>query len=102
HEGEELHPSMAQIPDRTEIVEIQDEVLASGRRAIDVRVPIQLGEKVIGVYHAGIDADWLDNQLNLERTKRIRFWTILVSGMCGLLLVSSFAVVQVTRHTARL
>jgi two-component system, NtrC family, sensor histidine kinase HydH len=89
-------------PHGTEIVEISDRILTSGRRAIDVRVPIERGSEIVGVYHAGIDADWLDEQMALERAGRTRFWTILVSGMCGLVLVSTMGVMSVTRHTARL
>jgi two-component system sensor histidine kinase HydH len=100
-----LDPGAAQaaaVPSGIEIVEMNDEVLTSSRRAIDVRIPIKQGEQVIGVYHAGIDADWLDEQLAAERASRSWFWTYLVSGTCGLLLLTSVGVVHVTRHTARL
>ena len=92
----------AHVPTATEIVEITDEILTGGRRAIDVSVPIEQGSKIIGVYHAGIDADWLDQQLAAERSSRTRFWAILISGTCCLLMLSSLGVVRVTRHTARL
>ena len=90
------------IPSGTERIEMTDDVLTSSRRAIDVRVPIVQGGEIIGVYHAGVDADWLDQRLAAERLVRARFWSILVSGMCGLVLVSSIGVVRVTQHTARL
>jgi two-component system, NtrC family, sensor histidine kinase HydH len=104
-EGEQLIPSVQQTADITtgvEIVEVSDEVLTSSRRALDVRVPIRQGDKLIGTYHAGIDADWLDDQLEAERASRGRFWAFLVSGTCVVLLVSSIGVVHATRHTARL
>jgi two-component system sensor histidine kinase HydH len=92
----------AHVPTATEIVEITDEILTSGRRAIDVSVPIEQDSKIIGVYHAGIDANWLDDQMATERRNRTRFWAILVSGTCCLLMLSSLGVVHITRHTARL
>lgn len=88
--------------DRTERVETSDPVLASSLRTIDVRVPIRQREKVIGMYHAGVDADWLDDVLAAARQGRTNFWFWLISGTCGLILVSSVAVVGVTRHTERL
>jgi two-component system, NtrC family, sensor histidine kinase HydH len=88
--------------DRTERVETSDPVLASALRTIDVRVPIRQEDNVIGIYHAGLDADWLDDQLLAARQSRTNFWFWLISGTCGLILVSSVVVVGVTRHTARL
>jgi two-component system, NtrC family, sensor histidine kinase HydH len=87
---------------RTERVETNDPVLANGLRTIDMRVPIRQGDKVIGLYHAGLDADWLDDQLTAARQGRMNFWFWLISGTCGLIMVSSVAVVGVTRHTAHL
>jgi signal transduction histidine kinase len=104
-EGRQLDPQDGLgyvVPTGTTFVELSDDVLTDGQRALDVRVPIRQGNEVIGVYHAGLDADWLDEVLDSERTRRARFWTTLVSGMCCLLLLSSIAVVRVTRHTARL
>lgn len=82
--------------------EIQDDVLSDGQRAINAQVPIRQGEQTIGVYHAGLDAAWLDEQLATERSSRSQFWLRLVSGTCLLLLLSSVAVIRVTRHTASL
>jgi signal transduction histidine kinase len=83
-------------------VEIDDDVLANGQHTIDVSVPIKQDEQVIGIYHAGLDAEWLDEQLTLARDSRFKFWLWLISGTCGVLLVSSLAVGGVTRHTAML
>lgn len=79
-----------------------DPALTEGARAIDVRVPIRQGEQVIGMYHAGLSADWLDEKLALERATRSRFWMWLVGGTCGMLLLSSAVVVNITKRTARL
>jgi signal transduction histidine kinase len=99
--GEEaLHNSRLLAGNR--FLELRDDVLTGRQRALDVQVPIQQGDKVIGLYHAGLDADWLDEVLDEERDKRSQFWLRLISGMCGVLLLSSVAVVRVTRHTASL
>jgi two-component system, NtrC family, sensor histidine kinase HydH len=97
-----LNEQALTMPGGTEQFELVDAVLTGGRRAIDVRVPIKQGEQVIGVYHAGFNADWLDDRMASEEASRSRFWAFLVGGTCGLILLSSIAVVQVTRHTARL
>jgi signal transduction histidine kinase len=83
-------------------IEITDDVLSMGRRAIDMRVPIFSNGVPLGIYHAGLDADWLQSRLAEERSTRSWFWCMLVGGMCGMLLLSSVAVVRVTRHTAHL
>ena len=103
-EGKRIHRSQWWNinPDRTERVETSDPVLANALRTIDVRVPIRQGDKTIGMYHAGVDADWLDDVLVVARQGRTNFWFWLISGTCGLILVSSVAVVGVTRHTERL
>src|SRR5262245_3225340 len=90
------------VPLTTEQSELTDDVLTSGERAIDVRVPIKQDHETIGVYHAGLDADWLDERMADEITRRSWFWIMLVGGTCAILLLSSGAVVRVTRHTARL
>ncbi|HZN33142.1 MAG TPA: ATP-binding protein [Pirellulaceae bacterium] len=79
-----------------------DEVLTLGEGAINVQVSIYGGGDFLGSYLTGLDAGWLDERLAAERWSRARFWAILVAGMCALLLLSSVAVVRVTRHTARL
>ena len=88
-----------------ELQEVTHEVLTLGRRALDMRVPIrdQTPEaRVLGIYHTGLNADWLDEKTDLERANRVRFWTLVISGMSGLMLLSSIAVVRVTQHTAKL
>ncbi len=87
---------------RTVLAEVNHEILTVGRPAIDVCVPIYGGGQTLGHYHTGLDAEWLNSRLTSERDGRTHFWIILVSGMCALLLLSSVAVVRVTRHTAKL
>src|SRR4051812_46118999 len=103
-EGKQLQPGeqAAAIPLAAEQVESIDDVLTTGQRAIDVRVPIKQDNETIGVYHAGLDADWLDEQLADEATRRSWFWIMLIGGACCVLLLSSGTVVHVTRRTARL
>src|SRR5206468_9091838 len=90
-EGQRLDPSdqqAAAIPAATEQMPMHDDVLTAGERAIDVRVPIRQGDQTIGVYHAGLDADWLEEQMAIEWRNRTRFWVLLIGGTCGLLLAS--------------
>ncbi len=103
-EGRQLLPGepSAAIPVVAEQAELIDDVLTSGQRAIDVRVPIRQDSETIGVYHAGLDADWLDEQMADEASRRSWFWIMLIGGTCGILFLSSGAVVRVTRHTGRL
>ena len=85
-----------------EINEITDPALAPGHKALDMRVPIHYGGQRVGLYHAGIDVGWLDTQLARVRQERSTFWLSLIGGTCGIVLLSSVMIVQVTRNTARL
>lgn len=84
------------------LVESPHDSLAGGFRVLNMQVPIRVHGQTLGTYHSGLDASWLENELAVERWNRTRFWTILVGGTCGIILLSSVAVVRVTRHTARL
>lgn len=98
-------PGADRVPKQAELLELTHDVLTMGRRAIDMRVPIRLqgpDAKVVGIYHTGLNADWLDEKAATERANRVRFWSLVISGMSGLMLLSSIAVVRVTQHTAKL
>lgn len=88
--------------DLTDLVETTDEVLTAGSRALDMRVPIMVNQVALGIYHTGMDAEWLEHQMAQERRSRTTFWSLLVGGTSGLLLISSVAVARVTKRTARL
>ena len=70
-----------------------------------MRVPIRDQSpvaRILGVYDTGLNADWLVEKSDLVRGNRVRFWTVVISGMSGLMLLSSIVVVRVTQHTAKL
>jgi two-component system, NtrC family, sensor histidine kinase HydH len=102
HQVGEAALSSGLAPTLTRVAEVHDAALTLGRDALDVRVPILSDGQVLGSYHTGLDAEWLAGRLTDERANRMQFWTILVAGMCALLLLSSVAVVRVTLHTAKL
>jgi two-component system sensor histidine kinase HydH len=98
-------PGAAAVPKQPELVELTHDVLTLGRRALDMRVPIREqggAGRVLGIYHTGLNADWLDEKVAIERSTRARFWALVISGMSSLVLLSSIVVVRVTQHTARL
>ncbi|HEY2893253.1 MAG TPA: histidine kinase dimerization/phospho-acceptor domain-containing protein, partial [Pirellulales bacterium] len=89
-------------PILTRLRPLTDDVLTLGQDALDVSVPIRVGDQILGTYHSGLSVDWLDHELAAEGWSRARFWASVVGGMCGLVLLSSVAVVRVTRHTLQL
>ena len=84
------------------VVLMRDPALTTGRAAWNIEVPIRVGGKVLGLYHAGMDAGWLDARLDEERRVRVVFWIGLVAGMCCVVLLSSVMIVRVTRQTSQL
>jgi two-component system, NtrC family, sensor histidine kinase HydH len=98
-------PGAAEVPDQAELVELTHDVLTLGRRALDMRVPIRKQGPdggVVGIYHTGLNAAWLDEKAAAERSNRTRFWALVISGMSTLVLLSSVVVVRVTQHTTKL
>lgn len=84
------------------LVELTNDPLTAGVRALDMRVPIVANDRALGVYHTGLDAAWLEEQMADERRSRNTFWVTLVTGTSCIILLSSLAVMGVTRRTARL
>jgi signal transduction histidine kinase len=69
-----------------DVVETQSDALADGRRAFDVRVPIDVGGRTVGRYHAGFDADWFEGQAAIARRQILRRWTMVIGGISAVVL----------------
>lgn len=57
------------------------EVLASGQRAYDVAVPIQVLNKIVAVYHVGMSADWFDDRCEGVIRPVLIGWIAAIGGV---------------------
>lgn len=77
-------------------------VLSGGVRSIDVSVPILFQNQPVGVFHSGIDANRLDEQVGIARQPAVTGWIVVIGAMLGVVFLSSVSLYRITRNTARL
>ena len=58
----------------------RNQALAAGREAFDVRVAIEVGDRVIGHYHTGVGGAWFKEQALRVRGQILRRWSIVIGG----------------------
>lgn len=86
----------------TGVHETSSPVLSGGVRTIDVSVPILFRNQPVGVFHSGVDANWLDKQAVIARQPALTGWIIVIGAILGVVFLSSLSLYRITRHTARL
>lgn len=84
------------------VVETSTPELSGGVRTIDVSVPILFQNQPVGVFHSGVDANWLDQRVAIARKPAMNGWFVVIGGILGVVLLSSVSLYRITRHTARL
>jgi signal transduction histidine kinase len=77
-------------------------VLAAGRQALDVTVPIRFGRRHIGYYHSGINGDWLQGEMAAAQQRSLSVWSLVIGGIAVVVLLSSASLYWLTRRSARL
>lgn len=81
-----------------DVVDTHNDALTSGKRAIDVRVPIFHGEQEIGTYHSGLSFEWLTNELNDKQGQTKRTWGWLITLMAAMVLTAGVSLFHITRR----
>jgi signal transduction histidine kinase len=94
-------PSKLSLPEG--VFQIRCPYLTGNRRSLDLRLPIRVGgERVIATYHSGLDADWIENQLDLAYQGVIRRWATVIGGIIVVVLFAAGSLYLIARHTAAL
>ena len=57
----------------------QDSLLTGGSRVFEILVPILKSNSVVGTYHVGVPADWLDKLIAAEQSSSRRAWTAVIA-----------------------
>jgi len=81
------------------IVETHSKALTSGKRALDVRVPIVLGDREVGEYHAGFDLTWFEEHSADQRRDFLRQRIILVGSVLLIVLLAETSLYYIATHS---
>jgi len=84
------------------VFEVNDASLTNSTSAIDVSVPVVKNGALIGLYHAGIELDWLQNQVREGQAGAIRGWSIVIASIVAIVLVSTISLYRLGVRTIRL
>jgi signal transduction histidine kinase len=100
-EGPTLEPnwydrSVAEAGD--DVVDTHSTTLTGGRRALDVRVPIEIDDKPVGYYHSGLSYDWLDREMAERREAILTTWAWISAGIIVLISFAGLCLFQISRR----
>lgn len=84
------------------VVETHGAVLSDGQAAYDIGVPIMIGGKLVGTYHEGLDANWVDEQTGISRRQITQRWMIVFGGILIAFLMSTVSLFYLGLNKARL
>lgn len=85
-----------------DVVETRFPALTGGGHDFDVRLPVTLDGHTVGVYHAGMDADWFEAAVAADQEYALVGWTIVVGGAALVLLLAVGSLYLITRQAAAL
>ncbi len=81
---------------------VNDAFLSNSISAIDVSVPVVKNGALIGLYHAGIELEWLQNRVRDGQVGAIRGWSIVIASIVAIVLVSTISLYRLGARTIRL
>jgi len=85
-----------------DVVDTQAPPLTGGARALDVRVPIMVQDRVVGTYHSGLTYAWLEQELAERQAPVKRLWSWLLTALMAAVLVAGLSLFQISRRMAML
>jgi signal transduction histidine kinase len=80
----------------------QDDWLTGGIEAVDVSVPVLQKGIALGTYHAGIEKSWLYARVASAQKPTIRGWSVVMTSIGLVVLVSSVALYRLGAKAIRL
>lgn len=85
-----------------DVVQTRGRVLAGGRPAYDIRVPIQLDGIEVASYHEGLSQAWLETQLSSLHGQVISRWTAVIAGILVVVCLAFVSLMAVVRRKAEI
>lgn len=81
-----------------DVVQHHDSILADGRPALDVSVPLHVGGRKIGNYHEGLDRAALDAQVAAGQGATWQKWLWIIAAAVALDVGAAFALLALLRR----
>lgn len=76
--------------------------LTTGPKSMDIVVPIQQDQRVVGAYHTGVNQDWMEQQIGAARRRSGTGWAAVIGGIILVVLLSSLSLYTITRRSVLL
>jgi len=83
-----------------DVFETYSKALAAGRRAFDVRVPIEVSDRTIGYYHTGVDGAWFKHQSARIRRQILQRWSLVISGISIVVVLAAGSLYYIAYRSA--
>jgi len=85
-----------------DVVVTKSRLLAEGRLAYDIRVPIKILDREVGEYHAGFGGDWFDARAAETRADLMWRHGLLIGGVLGVVVLASVSLMHIVRQFTQL
>jgi signal transduction histidine kinase len=91
------------VPDAGEdVVETRSRALSGGKRALDVNIPIMLGDTKLGTYHSGLNYEHVENEMATKREVIMETWLVVIGSISVILLTACWALLKISRRIVTL
>lgn len=81
-----------------DVFETDDPRLTDGEKALDVEIPIQHEDRLIGVYHSGFNVAWFEQVLADRRRETMTRWSVAFLIISLVVLLAGFSLFQIARR----
>lgn len=85
-----------------DVLETKSPVLSRGREAIDVRIPIYVGETEVGAYHSGFARDWYEGEVTAQQSRTLARWALIIGSIVVVVLVAAWSLHRINRRAVAL
>jgi signal transduction histidine kinase len=85
-----------------DVFELSGRRLSNGKHAFDVRIPIMIHGKEVAAYHEGLDAEWVQQQMNQATWGTLARWAIVIAGMLAAMACAAGAMLYIGNRRAAL
>jgi signal transduction histidine kinase len=85
-----------------DVFELNDSVLSDGKHAYDIRIPIKVNRKEMAAYHEGLDASWVEAEMDRVGWDVFEKWAIVITGMLASMSLAVGALAYIASRKASL
>lgn len=85
-----------------DVFQTRNTMLAMGKPAYDVRVPIEVGAREIGAYHTGFDITWFENSTGEKQSAFLRGRSLLIGFVLLIVLLATTSLYYIASHSLSL